>query len=110
VKAVRTIEITQAVPLDGRGRRTRQTELTISERNRYLREAAQFFPGLSHRETAHRVHTAIATYQSGRWRRDCTEATCPVQHNGGLVQVMWMLLKVRDATPSMEAIRKLLAR
>jgi hypothetical protein len=52
----------------------------------------------------------LMRYRDGRWRRDRSELTCPVQHHGKLVQTMWRVLKVRDAIPSDRTIRAVLAR
>jgi hypothetical protein len=91
----------------GPGHRTPQTMLLIDERDRYLREAARFFPGCSDREAARRLREALSTYRDGRWRRDGIEQTCPAQHRGKLVQVMWMILKV-SRVPSEMSIRRAL--
>jgi hypothetical protein len=92
----------------GPGHRTPQTMLLINERDRYLREAAIFFPACRDREIARRLHKALLTYRNGRWRRDGIETTCPPQHRGKLVQMMWMIFKVRDRLPSEMTIRRAL--
>jgi hypothetical protein len=92
----------------GRGCRTPQTRLLIEERNRLLVEAAQFFPDASDRETARRLHVALSRYKNGTWRRDRSEALCPVQHRGKLTRTLWMILKVRDHVPSEMTIRRAL--
>jgi hypothetical protein len=94
----------------GPGHRTRQTELLISERDNLLVEAARFYPGLSNREVAKRLQDALLVYRNGRWRRDQNEQTCPPQHRGKLLQVMWMILKTIDAIPGDRTIRGALAR
>jgi hypothetical protein len=94
----------------GPGVRTRQTELLISEREKLLVEAARFYPGLSDREIAKRLQDALLIYRNGRWQRDGIEQTCPAQHRGKLVQVMWMILKTIDAIPGDRTIRGALAR
>jgi hypothetical protein len=99
-----------ATPLDGRGHRSPQTQLLIDERDALLIEARKFYPGCSDRETARRLHAALSTYRNGRWRRDRSEATCPMQHKGKLMQVLWCLLKTRDAIPGERLIRAVLAR
>jgi hypothetical protein len=95
---------------DGRGHRSPQTLLLIDERDGLLREAARFYPGASDREAARLIRAALSRYRDGRWRRDRSEATCPVQHRDKLVQTMWRVLKVRDAIPSDRTIRAVLAR
>ena len=94
----------------GPGHRTRQTELLISERDNLLVEAARFYPGLSDREIAKRLRDALLVYRNGRWLRDANEQTCPLQHRGKLLQVMWMILKTIDAIPGDRTIRAALAR
>lgn len=92
----------------GPGCRTPQTLLLIDERDRYLIEAAAHFQGLSHREVARRLRTALLRYRDGRWRRDRSELTCPPQHAGKLTAVLWALLKTRDHVPSDMTIRRAL--
>jgi hypothetical protein len=105
-----TMEVEQASPMMHftlrRGHRSPQTLLLIDERDAFLREAATFFPGLSDRETARRIRSALARYQGGRWRRERTEATCPGRCRG-LDAVLWRLLKVRDHVPSEMTVRRL---
>jgi hypothetical protein len=92
----------------GPGCRTPATLLLIDERDALLVEAARHFPGLSHREIARRLRTAIQRYQSGRWRRTRTELTCPPEHRGRLEAVLWAILKTRDYVPSEMTIRRAL--
>ena len=99
MKPQRPSEFADAVPVDGRGHRSPQTLLILDERNELIRAAAKFFPDASDREIARQLRSALSTYRAGRWRRDQSEATCPVQHAGKLTAVLWMLLKVRDAPP-----------
>ena len=93
----------------GPGCRTPQTLLLIDERDALLREAARFFPGLSHREVARRLRSALSIYRNGRWQRDCSEATCPIQHRDKLTAILWGILKTRDALVSDRTIRRALA-
>jgi hypothetical protein len=92
--------------VDGRGRRTPQTLLLLDERDQFLRAAAAYFPGLSHREIARRLHVALSRYRDGRWRRDRVENLCPPQHAGKLTAVLWMILRVKDYVPSEATIRR----
>jgi hypothetical protein len=92
----------------GRGHRSPQNILLRSERDHLLRAAAKFYPGCSEREIARQLRIALLTYRNGRWRRDRTEATCPEQHRGKPVQMLWCVLKVRDAVPSEMTIRRAL--
>ena len=107
MRPVRTIELTHAAAIDGHGR-TRAVELLISERNALIRAAAKFYPGCSGREIARQLHTALLRYHGGRWQRDRSETSCPPQHKGKLVQVMWMILKTNDAPVGARTIRRAL--
>ncbi len=90
----------------GRGHRSPQTLLLIDQRNALLIEAAGFYPGASDREAARLIRVSLLRYRDGRWRRDRSEATCPVQHQGKLTQTLWRILKTRDAVPSAMTIRR----
>jgi hypothetical protein len=92
----------------GPGHRTPQTMLLLDERDKLLVEAARYFPGMSNRDVARRLHAALSTYRDGRFRRDRELFTCPVQHQGKLMQTLWMILKVRDHVPSEMTIRRAL--
>jgi hypothetical protein len=98
-----------AVPFAGRGHRTPQTLLSISERNKLLSEATKFYPGASERETARCLRIALLRYRAGAWRRTRVETQCPPRHRGRLVELLWMILKVRDQVPSERTIRRALA-
>lgn len=108
MKPHRASAFADAVPLDGRGRRSPQTRLLLDERDRLLIEAARFYPGLSHREAARQIRIALLRYQTGRFRRSRLALTCPHQA-GRLDAVLWMILKVRDAIPSERSIRRALS-
>ena len=96
------------IQVDGRGHRSWNTKLIIDERDRYLIEAAKFYPGCRDREVARRLRSALSIYRDGRWRRDRSAALCP--HAAGTVAAaLWRVLKVRDAIPSDRLIRSLLA-
>ncbi|SIN97223.1 hypothetical protein SAMN05443247_01096 [Bradyrhizobium erythrophlei] len=95
-----------ALPI-GAGHRTPQTMLLLDERDRYLREAARFFPGCTDREIARRLHIALSTYRGGRFRRDRKD-TCPIQYRGTLREQLYLLLRVRDRVPSEMTIRRAL--
>jgi hypothetical protein len=94
----------------GVGQRSPSTLLMIDERDALLRDAAAHYPGLSDREVARRLRTALVTYQNGRWRRDRVENLCPPQHAGKLMALCWAMLKTRDHVPSERTIRAVLAR
>jgi hypothetical protein len=111
MKPLRPTDLTHAEPVDGRGRGTPATRLLIDERDALLIEAAKFYPGASDREIARQIRIAVSRYRDGRWRRDSSEATCPVQHRGKLTAVLWAILKVRDAPPpSVRTITAVLSR
>ena len=38
-------------------------------------------------------------YREGSWRRDASENLCPVRHRGTITELLWSILKVRDAIP-----------
>jgi hypothetical protein len=110
MKPVRTIELTHAAPIEDRNHgRTPAVLLVLDERNDLIRAAARFYPAASDREIARRLRTALLRYQTGRWRRDRAEATCPPQHRGTLTATLWMILKTRDALVAERTIRRALA-
>ena len=76
--------------------------LGTGQGNNLLVEACRYFPGISQRETARLLRIALTRYQSGRWRREWSEALCPPHHAGRLTAVLWNYLKVRDAPPPSE--------
>src|SRR5262245_52485702 len=97
--------------LDGRSRaRTPALRLLLDERDHLFRKAAaRFCVGMSDRQAAAMLRTALSRYRNGRWQRDRAEATCPVQHKGKLTEALWLLLKTRDAIPSERSVRAALA-
>jgi hypothetical protein len=110
MKPVHAGEMASAAPVDGRGHgRTPRVQLMLDERDRYLREAAKFFPGCSNHEVAAQLHTKLSNYRGGRFRRERVDLTCPVEHKGKLVQTLWCLLKSYDAVPAARTIRRVLA-
>ena len=112
MKPLRHALLADAVPLErGPGERTPQTLLLIDERDELVRAAARFFgAGLSDRELARRLRHVLSVYREGRWRRDRSEPTCPTRHRGRLDEVLWMILKTRDAVPSERLLRLVLSR
>lgn len=98
-----------AVPLDGRGRRSPGTVLRLAVRDHLLREAARrFCVGMSDRAAAKMLHVALLRYRAGRWRRSCADATCP--HDAGRIEgTLWMILRTRDYVPSVMTVRRALA-
>jgi hypothetical protein len=110
MRPLRHSAFADAAPLDGRGHRTPATLLVLDERDKFLVEAARFYPGTSDREIARQLRSALSRYREGRWRRDRSEALCPVRHAGTITAVLWMILKVRDHVPSERLIRMVLAR
>jgi len=110
VKPMRASDLMlHATPFErGPGHRTPQTMLLLDERDKLLVEASRFFPGLSQREAARRLRSALSIYAGGRWERDRAEATCPPQYRGKLVHTMWLILKTHDHVPSEMTIRRAL--
>jgi hypothetical protein len=113
VISLRITDLTNAEPLlptDRRGRRTPQTLLLLDERNALLRVAAnRFCAGMSDRQAASHLRTELLRYQTGTWRRERIEATCPPRHAGKLTAALWLLLKTRDHVPSTATIRRSLS-
>jgi hypothetical protein len=97
-----------AAPVDGRGHRSRQTELLISERDKLLRDIARrFYPGVSHRVVAHRLRRSWLLYQQGPYRRTCVELKPP--HDAESMEAaLWSLLWIRAYVPSEMTIRRAL--
>lgn len=111
MKPLRRSDVTNDVPLGGRGHRTGVTLDAINQRDRLLRQAAdRFCAGMTDRAAAAMLHTKIARYRSGAWRRDAAELLCPVRYRGTITELLWCLLKVRDAVPSERLIRMVLSR
>jgi hypothetical protein len=109
MKPVRPSTFADAFPI-GAGHPTPAEMLSRDERDRYLREAATFYPGCGDREIARQLRKALLTYRARAWRRDQNEALCPVRYRGTLKQALWCLLKSRDRVPGDRAARAALAR
>ena len=110
MKPVRPSIFDGAVAVDGRGRRSNETYLRLDERDRYLVEAAKFYPGCGDREVARRLRSALLTYRSCAWQRDYAEDLCPVRYAGTVKAALWKTLKAVDAIPGDRTIRAALAR
>ena len=96
MKLVRATEFTHAVVVDRRGHRTPADMLSRDERNYYLREAARLHcAGMSDRQAASHLHTKLARYQQGGWRRDRSENLCPPRLAGRIEATLWCTLKSR---------------
>jgi hypothetical protein len=94
---------------DGRGRRTPVTLLLLSERDHYLRAAAdRFCVGMSDRAAAAMLHEKLSRYRLSAWRRDASEALCPARHRGTITELLWSILKTFDRVPSIPTIRRAL--
>jgi hypothetical protein len=69
---------------------------------------------MSARQAADFLQTRLSRYQQGAWRRDRVQATieptCPPKYRGTVTEWLWLILRVRDAIPGDETIRKALAR
>jgi hypothetical protein len=110
MKPVRTIEVTHAAPVDGRGHRTNHTLLLIRARDVLLVEAARYFPSDSDRETARQLLDALKIYAAGRWQRDSASEACPAQYAGTYRLLFWALLKLHDHVPCDRVVRAAAAR
>jgi hypothetical protein len=108
---LRITDMTHAEPLRmvaGHGRLP-ETIAAINKRDGLIREAARrFYVGMSDREAARRLRSALTVYAAGRWRRDCSEAACPIQHRGKLIEILYRMLRVRDHVPSDPTFRRAL--
>ena len=51
----------------------------------------------------------VDRYHGGPWRRDRLEVRCPDRHRGTITELLWKVLKVRDAVPGDRTIRAALA-
>jgi hypothetical protein len=79
----------------GRGHRSNETLLRQDERNKLIIEIARrFYPGLSHRETAHRLRSRLLIYRNGRWRRTCSLLKSPHDPES-LDAALWKLLRIK---------------
>ncbi len=98
-----------AEPVCGRGHgRTEALLLAIAKRNALICDAAKFFTGRD-REVARQLIIALSRYRCGRWRRDRCLETCPAQHEGKLVEVLFWICKDKDADIGDRTIRRVLA-
>jgi len=111
MKPVRTIELTHAVPIDGRGHRLPLTLLHLSVRDHFLRAAADIYcTGMSDRAAAEWLHKKLARYRECAWRRDRVEQLCPPRLAGRVEAMAWCVLKCSDRLVSTRLIRLVLAR
>jgi hypothetical protein len=110
MRPLRHSAFANAVPIDGRGHRRPETLAAIDRRDVLIAEAATvFFSTASANEAAHRLHTALARYESGAWRRERSMDACPPRHTGRLAAYCWQILRARDRVPSARLIRSILA-
>jgi hypothetical protein len=90
----------------GRGRRLPATMATIYIRNALLVEMAKLFHrGASNHAAAAAIRKRLALYRAGAWRRHCAEETLPAALVGKIEELLWFVLKQRDAVPSERTIR-----
>lgn len=94
-----------------RGKRKPTTLWIIDTRDRLLRMMARcFFAGLTERQASVAIVAKVEQYRNrGAWRRDRLEATCPARHHGKLEEIMFTLLKIRDASVSVGTCRRALS-
>src|SRR6476469_647776 len=106
MKPVRTIELTHATPVDARGRRPPSDVLARTIRDYLLRTAAaRFCVGMTHRPAAAFLRTKLVRYREGAWRRERIADVCPARHRGTINELLWTMLKIRDAIPCDRTIR-----
>jgi hypothetical protein len=99
-----------AAPVDRRGHRSPADVLARTIRDHLLRTAAdRHCIGSSDRAAAAMLRTRLSRYREGAWQRDASEDLCPARHRGTITELLWTILKVRDAIPSERTIRAALA-
>jgi hypothetical protein len=64
---------------------------------------------MSAHEQARQMRQALLQYQAGRWRRDRIEQACRNAIRGKLTEVLFCILRQRDAVPSKRIIRRALS-
>ena len=94
--------------MERRGKRKPDTLRAIATRDTLLRLAARSIDG-SARVKARRLHSVLLRFRSGPWRRLQAEAACPDQYRGKIEEVLFVILRTRDAVPSFCTIRNALA-
>ena len=98
------------VPFDGRGQRPPADVLARAIRDHLLRTAAdRFCAAASQREAATMLRTKLIRYRERAWRRNRVEVQCPDRHRGTVTELLWTILKIRDAVPCDRTIRAALA-
>jgi hypothetical protein len=71
-------------------------DYTFDNRDHVLRVGARrHFPNVGPDERAQRMADALSRYRGGAWREDRSRARCPYP-GGGLLAVLWQVLKERD--------------
>jgi hypothetical protein len=111
MKEVRSADLSGAVAVDGRGRRSPMLLLHLTVRDLCLRAAAIIYcQQMSHRRAAEWLHQRLSRYQTGSWRRDRFAEQCPQRHRGRVEAMMWRTLRCSDRVVGEEHIRKVLAR
>ncbi|MBA4033544.1 MAG: hypothetical protein C0480_02915 [Bradyrhizobium sp.] len=110
MKMLRTIELTHAVQIDGRGHRSYEFDLRLSDRDHFLREAARLHcAGTSDRAAADFLRTKLSRYRAGAWRRTASELRSP--HPPEKIEtLLWSILRCRDMVPGDRLVRDVLAR
>lgn len=109
MRPLRASELVDAVPV-GVGKRTQATLAALDARDQLLVEAARrHCIGMSERQAATMLRSALLRYASGRWRRSRFAIECP-EPLERLDALLWQVLRVRDHAPSESLIRQVLAR
>lgn len=117
MKQLRPADLDTAEPVNvqvtpaarGRGRLP-STLAALAERDRLLRvAAARFCVGLSENASATKLAAELQRFRSTAWRRDASQPTCPHRHAGSLREILYQILRTRDAPISPRTIRRALS-
>lgn len=97
-------------PIDGRGRRPPADVVARAIRDHLLRvAAARFCAGLSERQAALILRAKLIRYREAAWPSDRSLEQCPARHRGTISELMWTILRIRDAIPGDRSLRTALA-
>src|SRR3954452_18762517 len=86
--------------IDARGRRPPADVVARTIRDHLLRvAAARFCAGLSDRQAALILRAKLIRYREAAWPSDRSLEQCPARHRGTISELMWTILRIRDAIP-----------
>ena len=110
MKPLRPGDLTNSLPVDGRGRRSPTDIIARTARDHLLRTARhRYCAAMSDRAAAVYLRTKLARYRECAWERDRVEERCPDRHRGRLNELLWQVLMARDMIPGDRTIRAALA-